>query len=34
MEKYQAEDRAKCTGQTSETLGSEFEKLRKINLDN
>jgi len=26
MEIYQAEDSAKCTGQTSETLGSEFEK--------
>jgi len=25
MEKYQAEDRAKCTGQPSETLGSGFE---------
>jgi hypothetical protein len=25
MEKYQPEDRAKCTGQPSEILGSEFE---------
>jgi len=34
MEKYQVEDRAKCTGQMCEILGSEFEKLRKVNLDN